>query len=399
MQYRPILVGVHRYVGLTIALFLAVAGLTGSILAFQAELDMAINPRLFLAEQTGKPPLSIGQLVASVEADDPDARASWVRFEYPPHQTVSVFVRPRPGVAALDYEQVLIDPNTGTILGRRSWSELRLDRAHVIPFIIRLHYSLHIPGRAGIWLLGGVAVVWTMDCFIGFMLTLPRGRPFWQKWKTSWAIKPRAGPYRLNFDLHRAGGLWLWVVLFLLAISSISLNLNSEVFRPVLSVLLATAPTTSIQAPHATSRTTIDIDKAMRLAKQEARRREWNESPSALTISPIGKPYSVRFGRVEAGLGASILLVSAIDGSIIRANEAGSGPAGEVIADLMHPIHSGQIIGLPGRIVICIAGLAVTMLSITGVYIWWKKRGPRVARRRTRLRHSGHIIGEIHAAK
>jgi hypothetical protein len=37
------------------------------------------------------------------------------------------------------------------------------------------------------------------------------------------------------------------------------------------------------------------------------------------------------------------------------------------------PLHSGRIIGLPGRILICLLGLAVAGLSITGVYIWLRK--------------------------
>ncbi len=36
----------------------------------------------------------------------------------------------------------------------------------------------------------------------------------------------------LNLDLHRAFGLWLWVALFILAFTSISVNLNNEVVGP-----------------------------------------------------------------------------------------------------------------------------------------------------------------------
>jgi len=47
----------------------------------------------------------------------------------------------------------------------------------------------------------------------------------------------------------------------------------------------------------------------------------------------------------------------------------------------MFPIHSGQMFALPGRILICISGVVATMLSITGLVIWWKKRKARIARR------------------
>jgi len=43
---RTLLVGIHRYVGLGIAGFLAITGLTGSILAFREPLDRWLNPDL-----------------------------------------------------------------------------------------------------------------------------------------------------------------------------------------------------------------------------------------------------------------------------------------------------------------------------------------------------------------
>lgn len=41
------------------------------------------------------------------------------------------------------------------------------------------------------------------------------------------------------------------------------------------------------------------------------------------------------------------------------------------------PLHSGRILGLPGRIFISVMGLLVATLSVTGVIIWQKKRWVR----------------------
>lgn len=60
---------------------------------------------------------------------------------------------------------------------------------------------------------------------IGAYLTFQRGRPFWRKWKPAWGIKKR-----------RAGGLWVWAMLFVLAWSSVDFNLH-EVYRPVTHAL------------------------------------------------------------------------------------------------------------------------------------------------------------------
>lgn len=47
--------------------------------------------------------------------------------------------------------------------------------------------------------------------------------------KRAWIIKP-GNAQRVNFDLHRAGGLWLWLALVLFAWSSVYMNLWDTVY-------------------------------------------------------------------------------------------------------------------------------------------------------------------------
>ena len=50
---RPIFILVHRFVGLTIAAFLFVSGLTGAVISWDHELDELINPHLVEAPGRG----------------------------------------------------------------------------------------------------------------------------------------------------------------------------------------------------------------------------------------------------------------------------------------------------------------------------------------------------------
>src|SRR5690606_5653593 len=127
--------------------------------------------------------------------------------------------------------------------------------------------------------------VWTLDCFVGFYLTLParsagaaRGG-FWARWKPAWLIKTKASAYRINFDIHRAFGLWLWGVLFVVAFTAFSLNLYSEVFYPALSRVSETTPgpfelrtPASHDDPIVPAKTYAEIQAA---ATQDAARRGW----------------------------------------------------------------------------------------------------------------------------
>ena len=68
--------------------------------------------------------------------------------------------------------------------------------------------------------------------------------------------------------------------------------------------------------------------------------------------------------------------------ALIGEEEPWEGTVADVFSQLQFPLHSGRIVGLPGRIIVSIMGIAVAMLSITGLVIWWKKRKARVTSKR-----------------
>jgi hypothetical protein len=71
---RPALVLVRRYVGLLLAVFLLLAGLTGLVLAFQGELDVALNGDWLTvaAPSTGASRLDPFELARRAQSLNPD---------------------------------------------------------------------------------------------------------------------------------------------------------------------------------------------------------------------------------------------------------------------------------------------------------------------------------------
>jgi uncharacterized iron-regulated membrane protein len=56
-------------------------------------------------------------------------------------------------------------------------------------------------------------------------------------------------------------------------------------------------------------------------------------------------------------------------------------PLGNKIKHWLFALHMAHVFGMPFRILVCALGLVITMLSATGVYIWWKKRNARLSRK------------------
>ncbi|WP_321818074.1 MULTISPECIES: PepSY-associated TM helix domain-containing protein [unclassified Paraburkholderia] len=387
---RPLLVRLHRWLGLGTAAFLFLAGLTGAVIAWDHELDAALNPSFFNAATSGTP-LPPLELVKRFEAANPHAVVSYMPLGIEPGHTFIVRAEPHldPHTQqpyALDYNQVAIDPVTGAVQGRRMWGAPSLARLNLIPFIYQLHYTLFLPTKLGInfsvWTMGVVGMIWLLDGFFAIVLAFPN----FKSWRKSLAFRIKRGGYALTFDLHRSGGVWLWGLLTVIALTSISMNLGSEIVRPVVSVFSKLAPDpfrTVAPGPQLSPAEMLQArDRIIANAAEVGRREGITAPPGGMFAMPslgyIGVGYyAAGDDHGDAGLGNPWLIMSARTGAVLAKQIPGEGSAGDIFIQAQFPLHSGRIAGLPGRIAISFTGVMIAVLSVTGVLIWLKKARAR----------------------
>ena len=391
---HTLLVRLHRWFGLFMAVFLFIAGLTGAIISWDRELDEWLNPQLFKA-QSGTVAADLQQapldLARRIEASDPRIVVTSLPLSIEPGHTLNLGVRPRvdarTGLAVEPgFNQMSIDPVSGAVQGRRQWGAVSLARENLLPFLYKLHYSMHIPDgfglELGMLLMGVVGIVWVLDCFIALWISFPSAA----NWRKSFVFRWRQGGHKLNFDLHRSGSVWVWSLLLLLAITSVSMNLGDEIVRPLVnsispltrSVFDERSPTPR-DRPIAAWQTREQILAA---ARAEAARRGWNAPAGTIYYFGNYGIYGVGFfepghEHADGSLGNPWLYFDSTSGQLVSANVPGAGSAGDLFIDLQFPLHSGRILGLPGRILISALGLVVEMVSVTGVVIWARKRKAR----------------------
>lgn len=387
---RPWFVRLHRWLGVASALFLFVSGLTGAIIAWDHELDAALNPSFFYARTDG-PALSSLELARRVEAADPRIEVTYLPLGVEPGHTQQMMVLPRTDPATgqaykVDFNQLAVDPATGDVQGRREWGAVSLARIDLLPFIYKLHYTLHLPFVGGLdvgtWLLGIVGILWFIDSGIALILSFPSVKA----WRKSFAFRFGRGGYALTFDLHRSGGVWIWGLLLMMALTSVSMNLADPIVRPIVSVFSPLAPTIlnnpELARPANPAATPLTREAVLARAITDGRARGLAEPPGALYYASALHAYAVGFfapghDHGDVGLGNPWLHYNASTGKLVGSSIPGKGSAGDIFMQAQFPLHSGRIAGIPGRILVSAVGITVAMLSATGLMIWIRKRSAR----------------------
>ncbi|AHC45632.1 MULTISPECIES: PepSY-associated TM helix domain-containing protein [Pseudomonadota] len=391
----------HRWFGLAGAAFLVLVGLTGSVLAFYEELDAWVNPQFLAPARPDQAPLDLAALAARAQRLAPEAQVVEATWRNQGRQA-EIRVRPWPDGMPPDlaFDSILLDPWTGEELGRRTWGDIRQGRVNLLPFIYRLHYELAV-GQPGLMLLGLVALGWTLDCFIGLLLTLPMPAPrtsphkhakgFWSRWAPAWQIRHPASGTRRLFDLHRAFSLWCWAVLLVFAWSSVSFNLPS-VYEPVMRALSGYQAPAAVAISHMETNTGLSapaswpqaLARARALMAEQATRQGFAvDREVMLRFLPDDAIwlYRTRSERdVLERRGATDLYFNAVTGDLVKLRLPTGSQAGETVTHWLYALHVADVWGWPWRFAVAALGIIVVMLSVTGCIIWMRKRGARRGR-------------------
>lgn len=370
------------------AAFLVVEGVTGSMLAYRVPLERLCAPQLF-ARPRADPPLALASLALRAESLAPEARVGYFSLE---DRQVVMHLRPRTNPATgqpfeLDADRLFLDPWTGKELGRRLEGDLSQGMINLVPFVYRLHMNL-AAGEGGTLVLGLVALAWTIDCFVGFYLTFPISRlRFLSRWRLAWLVRLRASPVRANYDLHRAGGLWLSPLLFVFAWSSVMFNLP-QVYAPLTKTLFDYRDITDLPAG------TLRRNPAPRLdwgAAQSAGERALGAAARRLGFTierPYGMAYIPEFGvytyavasdlNIQTHSWATSVWIDGDSGKLVSVTVPKTEPSGNNLDLWLRALHFADIRdSWIYRLAVFVLGLAITVLSVTGIYIWLKKRRAR----------------------
>ena len=387
---RRFFVWLHRWVGLLMTVFLILVGVTGSLLAFNTDLERLVSPQLFATPPSPDArQLDLATLAEQAEAQEPHIRASY--FSVAAGQ-VNMHVLPRTDPATgkpygdVNFNQMFLDPWTGKELGRRMWADLSQGTINLMPFIYQLHMNLAL-GSPGEWTLGIVALAWTLDCFYAIYLTFPTGwSRFFIRWRPAWTIRWPAAGFRMNYDAHRASGLWFAPLLFIFAWSSVMFNLH-----PVYEWTTATLfdftsmqeEMKTIHPAHPSPDPRLSWKEGLHRSQQlmeELAKQEGFTIHKPFGFAYLSDPgvysYTVESSRdiSEDSWDGMGIWVDGDTGELQKVFFPTGEHTGDTISHWLRILHFANVHGwVSYRVLVCLLGVVITILAGTGVYIWWKK--------------------------
>jgi uncharacterized iron-regulated membrane protein len=273
------------------------------------------------------------------------------------------------------YYIVYMNPYTGEVLKAKDMN------SSFFPFVLDGHYYLWLPPAIGQPIVASATLVFVVMMITGLILWWPKNKSarkqrFSVKWNARWR--------RVNYDLHNVFGFYMtWVVIF---IALTGLIWGFQWFAKAAYWSMGGEKSTVYQEPvsdttHTTALYRQPVDIIWNKLKQENTSAEtiemhFPETPAAAiaaNVNPDAKTYWQTDYRYFDQYTLQELSATHLWGRYKDAKMA------DKTFRMNYDIHTGAVLGLPGKFLAFFASLIAASLPVTGFMIWLGRRKKKKA--------------------
>jgi uncharacterized iron-regulated membrane protein len=357
MWIRRVNFQVHLWVGIVLALYMIVMGVTGSVLVFSVELETMCGRKPWHSMHASEPFADIASVLHNLRTAYPNFSVIRVMAPVETDPTFEAVLEGRNRI------RVALDPTTGAVLGEFPKGLAWLSAVQT------LHVSLFVQ-RNGRILNGIGAAFLLLMCITGLVNWWPGVR----NWRRALKLNFRRSWRRINYDLHSAAGFWTVAIIAFWAISGIYFAWPRQVFglvNRVSPIVTAKPPIVTVMPGSAVAGP--DLDRIVERAS---------------AIDPAAKfrgvifPFSRRapleiLMRRGKGLGREYedtLYFDPYSGEHLATWQYGINKSlGDWFIWSQVPLHFGVYWGLGVKIVWAVLGLVIPILAVTGLLMYWNR--------------------------
>ena len=339
MTFRALLMWVHLVLGLTGAVILAIVGVTGAYITFQGPLFRWLNPVPEVAAFSGS--VDAPAIIAAVEKQFTPRRVANFSVRDTGH---AVVVRLR------DRTAVFVDPATTTVIGSRPARLASLENFTAL--MRRLHTNLVLGPK------GRALVLFATAEALLLALT-----GIWLWWrKKAWQFRPwRGSVYRVSWDLHNATGIWFLIPLFAMAATGVLMSVPSPIWK------LFGPPPPAVEQPRShvgdgADSTPVPLSRVVSAADSAA--------PGELLGLVVPSAPSGTFTIRKA---TQTVYVDQFSAAVLEVRTAPELNRGQRAFRVVDGVHTGELLGVPGRAIMTLGCLMLVVATVTGVVLGWKR--------------------------
>ncbi|NQZ31237.1 MAG: PepSY domain-containing protein [Oceanospirillaceae bacterium] len=363
------MISLHRYTALLIALLLMLISVSGMFISLEEDYRRWQYPQLYALTDTAKA-LNLADIVQQIRRDHPALiieqivvkEQSWVQLK---------------GLLSIDDDDShfwIVDPITGKFLGERpslAFFELNLS----------LHKTL-LSGKTGQWLVGTVSLLLSLVLFSGLISYLPRQM---SRWLRLLDFRPKQKRGR-SFWLHLHSVLGFYSLIFVLSSSVTGVNLsfswasNSTYWLSGLHKQSAITAESNANDDLEPSDQHLEHEflnvwasAAMLLRHREYYQIDWPYVDDWYDVYRVQTPALDSLQHDCKKLGCQTWLYDRIDGSLLSQATAEEFNNATKFQAAMLGVHTGLAFGALGKWSIFLSTLGCFLLSSSGTWLYLAK--------------------------
>jgi uncharacterized iron-regulated membrane protein len=348
---RRVILQLHLIVALISGAFIVMLGLTGSIIAFESELSRLQHWKIAYVKPHGEPE-TLEQIGDALRKTSPNRDISGYFLPSRPDFSYAVMI---------DRQLVYVDQYSGQVLGTITGG------MDFLGFVHQLHLRLALLDKGREF--GQMTVRWS--ALAALFLLISGAYLWWPSKRFGFTGNTRTAKFW--FDLHNSFGIGSLVFVLLLLVTGLVISFEEQT-TPFLYRITDSQPPPRprLQVAAIPNRTVITPDQAVAIARAAAP----GAAPSLILVPRGNQVYQIfsHYPEDRTPGGRTRIAIDAYSGSVLTMIDSRRAPAGYRLVNLNRALHTGDILGLPSKVVVALASLMMPLQLLTGLVMWIKRR-------------------------
>lgn len=368
INFKKAIRKIHLWLGLTSGTVVFILAITGCLYAFQEEIQNLSQEYRFVEKQN-TPFLPPSQLQKIAVKELPSKHLHAIKYNEPTKSVEAIFYNYEP----FYHYTIYLNPYNGVVL-----KTVDMEKGF-FRFILDGHFYLWLPHETGQTVVASFTLIFILMIISGFILWYPKNRKaakqrFWFQWKEGLKWK------RKNYDLHNITGFYVMSIALIFAITGLVWGFPwfAYCYYKVIGgekELIYEDPV-SVKPKTSDTKTANPLDKAWIMMQKEYPTAKSIEvhppETNSMSIAANANPEAGTYWKIDYRYYDQYTLeekqVNHIWGRFPTATNS------DKIMRMNYDIHTGAILGLPGKIFAFLISLLIASLPVTGFFIWWGRK-------------------------